>query len=376
MAPLVPGRASSAATSDAPQRPIARSTLRPNPSSTARTPADPLVANPHMIGLPTMTARAPRARALTTSTPSRMPPSTYTSAPPATASTTSGSATAVAMQPSSCRPPWLETAIASAPASTQRAASSPRTMPLTTIGSPLHSLSSARSSNVTDGSNPATSANRSASFVGVRRGSSCGIRMPGGGAKRARSLRGRRDVTAQSTVTTTAEHPVSWARAHRSAVSPRSRCTLSCSHRGVSGAAAAMSSSEVDALIDTTMTVSAAAAATPISPSGWNMRCSAVGATTTGQRISVPSTVVDVSMFDTSRSIRGRNRSRSQAATLSATVTSAPAPLSRYSHTMWGRTERASASSSARSSIGVTSVPRSAGPRWGMTRGRHRSRRG
>ena len=45
-----------------------------------------LQASPHKIGLPTNTALAPRANALNTSLPLHIPPSTYTSTLPLTAS--------------------------------------------------------------------------------------------------------------------------------------------------------------------------------------------------------------------------------------------------------------------------------------------------
>lgn len=49
-------------------------------------------ARPHKTGLPMKTARAPRANALRTSVPFRIPPSTKTSTLPSTALTISGSA--------------------------------------------------------------------------------------------------------------------------------------------------------------------------------------------------------------------------------------------------------------------------------------------
>ena len=45
-------------------------------------------------------------------------------------------ASALATAGSACRPPWVDTHTADAPAATQRAASSPRSTPLTTTGSP------------------------------------------------------------------------------------------------------------------------------------------------------------------------------------------------------------------------------------------------
>jgi hypothetical protein len=62
------------------------------------------------------------------------------------------------------------------------------------------------------------------------------------------------------------------------------------------------------------------------SPSGWRSRWSAMGATITGAAMCVPSAVVSVETELTSRRIRGRIASRSQAARLARSVTSSPAP--------------------------------------------------
>ena len=64
----------------------------------------------------------------------------------------------------------------------------------------------------------------------------------------------------------------------------------------------------------------------PGSPSGWAMRCSATGATITGSAISVPRTVVLVVTSLTSTSTRGSSWRRANAASLSASVRSSPAP--------------------------------------------------
>ena len=90
----------------APGRARARRGAGPGP---ARRPPAPAAARPQRAGRPTSTASAPRASAIATSTPRRMPPSTRTVARPATASTTSGRASPVASARSSWRPPWLET---------------------------------------------------------------------------------------------------------------------------------------------------------------------------------------------------------------------------------------------------------------------------
>ena len=68
------------------------------------------------------------------SAPRRMPPSISTSICPFTVATISGRAAIAAGTQSSCRPPWFETEIAAAPASTARRASSAVRMPFTTIG--------------------------------------------------------------------------------------------------------------------------------------------------------------------------------------------------------------------------------------------------
>ncbi|OMH79259.1 hypothetical protein AX774_g7333 [Zancudomyces culisetae] len=74
-------------------------------SSIAHTPSSPLYARPHSTGRPTNTAFAPSASALNTSVPLRTPPSISTGIFPSTASTTSATASIVAVTVSSCRPP-------------------------------------------------------------------------------------------------------------------------------------------------------------------------------------------------------------------------------------------------------------------------------
>src|SRR5258708_6967640 len=78
--------------------------------NTFRTPEGPPAARPHSTGRPIMTARAPRASALTTSPPRRTPPSSRTSAWPPTAATTPGSALIEAGVPSTVLPPRGEPA--------------------------------------------------------------------------------------------------------------------------------------------------------------------------------------------------------------------------------------------------------------------------
>ena len=73
---------------------------------------------------------APRARALSTSCPLRMPPSIQTSMSLPAASAMPGSASMDEGAPSSWRPPWLLTTSASAPLSAARRASSASMMPL------------------------------------------------------------------------------------------------------------------------------------------------------------------------------------------------------------------------------------------------------
>jgi hypothetical protein len=79
-----------------PHMPMVASNSSCSITNSARTPASPSTARPQNTGRPISTARAPRARALNTSVLRRMPPSIYTSAWPATASTTSGKASMVA----------------------------------------------------------------------------------------------------------------------------------------------------------------------------------------------------------------------------------------------------------------------------------------
>ena len=131
-----------------PESIIASSSSARRISNTWCTPSAPLTANPQNIGRPTITARAPRARALSASVPRRMPPSRYTSQRPATASTISGSASILAMAESSCRPPWFETMTPYTPRSSASSASSAVRMPLSRIGSDVTVFSQSRVSQV------------------------------------------------------------------------------------------------------------------------------------------------------------------------------------------------------------------------------------
>ena len=89
-----------------------------------------------------------------------------------------------------------------------------------------------------------------------------------------------------------------------------------------------MSSIGVIVLVETIMIVPAPAAAFAVasSPSGWAIRCDAIGATMIGRAIGWPSTVVESDTDDTSRSIRGRTHQRSHAARLPRNVCSSRAP--------------------------------------------------
>ena len=89
-----------------------------------------------------------------------------------------------------------------------------------------------------------------------------------------------------------------------------------------------MSSKVVPALLESTMTVPASAAARAVasSPSGCAARWSVVGAIASGVRTSVPSRVVPTSTSVTSRSTRGRKRKVSQADSASAAETPSRAP--------------------------------------------------
>jgi hypothetical protein len=75
-----------------------------------------------------------------------MPPSRRISALSPTAAATAGSARIAAGVPSRLLPPWLDTEMAVAPASTARRASSGRMMPLTRNSPPHLSASQAMSS--------------------------------------------------------------------------------------------------------------------------------------------------------------------------------------------------------------------------------------
>ena len=94
---------------------------------------------------PIMVPLAPSAQALSTSWPLRMPPSIHTSSLSPTASTIAGSAAIDEGAPSSWRPPWLLTTIASAPLLAASTASSTSMMPFK-ISLPPHCCLTQRTS--------------------------------------------------------------------------------------------------------------------------------------------------------------------------------------------------------------------------------------
>ncbi len=102
---------------------------------------------------PIMVPRAPRAQALSTSCPLRMPPSIQTSVWWPTAATMAGRAWMLLGAPSSWRPPWLLTTMASAPAFTASWASSTSMMPLRMNLPPHCALTQATSAQDRRGSN-------------------------------------------------------------------------------------------------------------------------------------------------------------------------------------------------------------------------------
>jgi hypothetical protein len=85
---------------------------------TCLTPSSPPIVSPYTYGLPTSTALAPSATALSTSEPVRMPLSKSTVSPDSltlSSAPISASASREATAPSSWRPPWLETMMPSMP---------------------------------------------------------------------------------------------------------------------------------------------------------------------------------------------------------------------------------------------------------------------
>ncbi len=142
-----------------------------------------------------------------------------------------------------------------------------------------------------------------------------------------RVSRWRSPLSGKSTVRQTAPNPAAWTRCNRSTVSSRSVNTYSCHHFGAPEAAATSSRSS-NAVLETTMTVPARAAARAVasSPSGCACFWYAHGATSTGNAISVPGTDVDGSTGHAPVSIRGRITQSSNARRFSARVHSSPAP--------------------------------------------------
>jgi len=113
---------------------IVRSRSARSARTTWTTPSSPAIPRPQTHGRATSTARAPSASAVITSEPVRMPLSKSTGKSSGTTSTTPGSASSAAIDPSTCRPPWFETTIPSYPRRTASRASSGCSTPLTRSG--------------------------------------------------------------------------------------------------------------------------------------------------------------------------------------------------------------------------------------------------
>ena len=99
-----------------------------------RTPSSPAAARPQSGGRPTRTASAPSARAIATSMPRPMPPSTRTVPGQRSLRPSPGARRRWPTARSSWRPPWLETITPAAPLCTARFASSAVRRPLTRSG--------------------------------------------------------------------------------------------------------------------------------------------------------------------------------------------------------------------------------------------------
>mmetsp|Transcript_6399 Transcript_6399/g.15071 ORF Transcript_6399/g.15071 Transcript_6399/m.15071 type:complete len:200 (+) Transcript_6399:151-750(+) len=98
------------------------------------TPCSPPTARAYTAGRANMTALAPSPTALKMSVPRRIPPSMKMGICPRTSSAIAGSTSIVAGTESSCRPPWLDTTMAAAPALMASLASSGCMTPLAMMG--------------------------------------------------------------------------------------------------------------------------------------------------------------------------------------------------------------------------------------------------
>ena len=125
-----------------------------------------------------------------------------------------------------------------------------------------------------------------------------------------------------------ARKPAAAARSTSERVTPRSACMYSWNQRVASGAAAATSSIDRDEAVESVNGIPAVAAprAVAISPSGWAIPWTAIGAIATGMAAGVPRNVVEGSIRETSTRTRGRSRRRRQAASFSVSVTSSQEP--------------------------------------------------
>ena len=211
-----------------------------------------------------------------------------------------------------------------------RAASSPRSRPFTTNGSPLHSPNRARSSKVTDGSKSDTMRMMSELSVSSRRRE---VRVAD--PRRRREAPGRRAGDAAADRGTVDRRDDGAVPGVPAPFGERPGAAAVAEHVHL-GPARAVGRGRRDLLRPRSWPPSTRRTRCPprpppravaSSPSSAKKRCIAVGATRIGAAMSVPRTVVDRSMVDTSRSTWGSSAQRRQAATFCAQrrVRAAPA---------------------------------------------------
>ena len=234
---------------------------------------------------------------------------------------------------SSWRPPWLDSTTPSAPAATDRSASSGVCTPLISRVPGHCSRSQARSRKARVGSNrdpiawmdwdpepkfvkPRGSVVRKLIHHSGRQAASRNVLAVscGGKVMPLRVSRCRAPVTGVSTVTISVSYPAAWARATRSSAMERSSpARYSWNQRRPSGPASATSSMVAVPMVDRVKGMPAAwAARTPaVSPSLCIIRVKPVGAMTSGIALAAPATVVCGVTEPTSRSTCGRKASSS-----------------------------------------------------------------
>mmetsp|Transcript_6801 Transcript_6801/g.18267 ORF Transcript_6801/g.18267 Transcript_6801/m.18267 type:complete len:231 (-) Transcript_6801:493-1185(-) len=202
---------------------------------TLSTPSCPASAKPYSTGRPSNTQSAPRARALSTSVPRRMPPSMKTGTRLLTAFTIAGRTSSAEGAKSNCLPPWFDTAMPSTPASKAICTSSAASRPLIMTGSLVMDFSQGTKSQVSESSTSCAKRVVSPLPCVLALAWDARVRLPrssrffnckcAGSVNRLRSSASRRPKRCASTVTMRALNPRRSAVRTHCSTTPRSLMT-------------------------------------------------------------------------------------------------------------------------------------------------------